>query len=72
MSTFDALRRQIPAGLNYSLSGLPYWTTDIGGFAGGNTSDPAYRELFVRWFEYGAFCPIFRSHGARKNKQNEL
>lgn len=72
LTTFDALRRQIPAGLNYSLTGLPYWTTDIGGFVGGNTADPAYQELFVRWFEYGAFCPIFRAHGARENNQNEL
>lgn len=72
LTTFDTFRRQIPAGLNYSLTGLPYWTTDIGGFVGGDTNDPAYRELFVRWFEYGAFCPIFRAHGARKNNQNEL
>jgi alpha-D-xyloside xylohydrolase len=72
LTTFDSFRRQIPAGLNYSLTGLPYWTTDIGGFVGGDTTDPAYRELFVRWFEYGAFCPIFRAHGARKNSQNEL
>jgi alpha-D-xyloside xylohydrolase len=72
LTTFDTLKRQIPAGLNYSMSGLPYWTTDIGGFVGGDTTDPAYRELFVRWFEYGAFCPIFRAHGARNNNQNEL
>ena len=68
--TFDSLRRQIPAGLNYSMSGLPYWTTDIGGFLGGDASDPAYQELYVRWFEYGTFCPIFRTHGART--ANEL
>lgn len=72
LTTFDTFKRQIPAGLNYSLTGLPYWTTDIGGFVGGDTTDPAYRELFVRWFEYGAFCPIFRAHGARKNNQNEM
>ncbi len=68
--TFDSLRRQIPAGLNFSMSGLPYWTTDIGGFLGGDPKDPAYQEIFVRWFEYGAFCPIFRTHGARP--ANEL
>jgi alpha-D-xyloside xylohydrolase len=68
--TFDSLRRQIPAGLNFSMSGVPYWTTDIGGFQGGNPDDPAYRELYIRWFEYGTFCPIFRTHGARK--ANEL
>jgi alpha-D-xyloside xylohydrolase len=70
--TWDTLRRQIPAGLNYSLSGLPYWTTDIGGFVMANPNDPAYRELFVRWFEYGAFCPIFRVHGTRRPNVNEL
>ena len=68
--TFDSLRRQISAGLTYSMSGLPYWTTDIGGFQGGNPDDPAYQEIYVRWFEYGAFCPIFRTHGARR--ANEL
>jgi alpha-D-xyloside xylohydrolase len=71
-STWTSLKRQIPAGLNYMLSGLPYWTTDIGGFVSGEPTDPAYRELFVRWFEYGSFCPIFRVHGTRKPDQNEL
>jgi alpha-D-xyloside xylohydrolase len=52
------------------MSGLPYWTTDIGGFQGGDPSDPAYQEVYVRWFEYGTFCPIFRTHGVRK--ANEL
>jgi len=69
---WETLRRQIPAGLNFSLSGLPYWTTDIGGFVVANPDDPAYRELFVRWFEFGTFCPIFRVHGTRKTNQNEL
>jgi alpha-D-xyloside xylohydrolase len=71
-SDFESYRRQIPAGLNFALSGIPYWTTDIGGFTSGNPEDPAYRELFVRWFQYGAFCPIFRVHGTRTNDQNEL
>jgi alpha-D-xyloside xylohydrolase len=70
VTTFDALRRQIPAALNYSMSGLPYWTSDIGGFVGGNAKDPGFRKLFVRWYEFGAFCPIFRAHGARN--ANEL
>jgi alpha-D-xyloside xylohydrolase len=65
-------RRQIPAGLNFSLSGIPYWTTDIGGFVFGNPDDAAFRELFVRWFEYGTFCPIFRVHGTRGPAGNEL
>jgi alpha-D-xyloside xylohydrolase len=64
--------RQIPAGLNFDLSGIPYWTTDIGGFVTGHPDDPAYRELFVRWFEYGAFCPVFRVHGTRVPSVNEL
>jgi alpha-D-xyloside xylohydrolase len=72
LTTWQAFRRQIPAALNYSMTGLPYWTSDIGGFVGGHSSDPAYRELFVRWFEYGAFCPIFRAHGAREDHQDEL
>lgn len=71
-SDWITFKRQIPAGLNYSVSGLPYWTTDIGGFVDGNPDDPAYRELFVRWFEFGAFCPIFRVHGGRSTNQNEL
>jgi alpha-D-xyloside xylohydrolase len=69
---WETLRRQIPAGLNFSLSGLPYWTTDIGGFVSANPDDPAYRELFVRWFQFGTFCPIFRVHGTRTTNQNEL
>jgi alpha-D-xyloside xylohydrolase len=69
---WETFRRQIPAGLNYSLSGLPYWTTDIGGFVSANPDDPAYRELYVRWFQFGTFCPIFRAHGTRTTNQNEL
>jgi alpha-D-xyloside xylohydrolase len=69
---WEAFRRQIPAGLNFMLSGIPYWTTDIGGFILGHPNDPAYRELFVRWFEYGTFCPIFRVHGTREPSVNEL
>jgi alpha-D-xyloside xylohydrolase len=71
-SDFETYKRQIPAGLNFSLSGIPYWTTDIGGFFIGNPDDPAYRELFVRWFQYGTFCPIFRVHGTRTNDPKEL
>jgi alpha-D-xyloside xylohydrolase len=71
-TNFQTLKRQIPAGLNYSLTGLPYWTTDIGGFVGGDTTNSAYQEVFVRWFQYGSFCPIFRVHGVRINHQNEL
>jgi alpha-D-xyloside xylohydrolase len=65
-STFEALRAQVPAGLNIGLSGIPWWTTDIGGFHGGDPSMPYFRELIVRWFQYGVFCPLFRLHGHRK------
>jgi alpha-D-xyloside xylohydrolase len=71
-SDWTFLRKQIPAGLNYSLSGLPYWTTDIGGFVSGDPNDPAYRELFIRWFQFGVFNPLLRVHGTRSNDQNEL
>src|SRR5208282_6229232 len=71
-SDWFSFRRQIPAGLNYSLSGAPYWTTDIGGFVFGSPADPAFRELFVRWFQYGTFNPILRVHGTRKPDENEL
>jgi alpha-D-xyloside xylohydrolase len=64
-STFDALRAQVKAGLNMALSGIPWWTTDIGGFRGGDPAAPEFRELVVRWFQYGAFCPLFRLHGHR-------
>ncbi len=72
LSNWETFKRQIPAGLNFSISGLPYWTTDIGGFIMGYPDDPAYRELFIRWFQFGAFSPIFRVHGTRTPDQNEL
>ena len=71
-SDWLSFRRQVPAGLNFALSGIPYWTTDIGGFVFGNTRDPAFRELFIRWFEYGTFNPILRVHGTRNPDENEL
>ena len=48
------------------IAGLPWWTTDIGGFHGGNIYDPKFHELLVRWFEFGAFCPVMRLHGFRE------
>jgi alpha-D-xyloside xylohydrolase len=68
--TWQVLRAQIPAGLNFSLSGIPYWNTDTGGFFGnrsagnGNPGNPEYQELFSRWYQFSAFCPMFRVHGS--------
>ena len=64
-STFQDLNEQFRAGLNMVMSGMPYWTSDIGGYNGGNISSPMFRELIVRWFQWGAFCPLFRNHGRR-------
>ena len=64
-STFSSFRMQFAAGLNAGLSGIPWWTTDIGGFFGGRADDPEFRELLVRWFQYGVFCPVTRLHGFR-------
>ena len=71
-SDWLSFRRQVPAGLNFALSGIPYWTTDIGGFVFGNPTNPAFRELFIRWFQYGTFNPILRVHGTRHPDENEL
>lgn len=71
-STFDSLRAQVRAGLNMAMSGIPWWTTDIGGFRGGNPDDPIFRQLIVRWFEYGVFCPLFRNHGHRQPNTNDF
>ena len=71
--TYWGLKHQVAAGLNFALSGYPYWTTDIGGYWPPHDKpleDPKYQELYARWFEYGVFCPIFRTHGHRP--QNEL
>ncbi|HEY5397147.1 MAG TPA: TIM-barrel domain-containing protein [Trebonia sp.] len=65
-ATWQSLRLQVRAGLNVAISGIPWWTTDIGGFHGGDPSDPAYQELIVRWFQYAVFCPLFRLHGDRQ------
>lgn len=77
--SWEQYREQIPAGLNITMAGIPYWTTDIGGFfrnmTNGNTveqdqyNDPNYIELLARWFEYGTFCPIFRIHGFKSETE---
>ena len=68
-SSFESMKNQLAAGLNIGLAGIPWWTTDIGGFHGGDPNDPAFRELFVRWFQWGAFCPVMRLHGDREPRQ---
>lgn len=68
-SSFDSMRNQLAAGLNMGLAGIPWWTTDIGGFHGGDPNDPAFRELFARWFAWGTFCPVMRLHGDREPRQ---
>lgn len=64
-STFDSLANQVRAGLNTAICGIPWWNTDIGGFYGGDTQSEEYRELIVRWFQFGVFSPIMRIHGNR-------
>lgn len=64
-STYDDLRRQITAGIHMGVAGIPWFTTDIGGFHDGDINDPDFRDLLVRWFQFGAFCPVMRMHGDR-------
>ena len=64
-STFDELAIQIKVLQGVMMSGPSLWTTDIGGYFGGNPSDPVFQDLIVRWFQFGAFCPLFRLHGHR-------
>ncbi len=64
-SSWTAMRRQIPAGIHMGAAGVPWFTTDIGGFGGGRTEDPAFQELLVRWFQMGTFMPVMRLHGDR-------
>jgi alpha-D-xyloside xylohydrolase len=72
---WDVFKTQITCGLNFNLSGLPYWTTDIGGFFINKpdwpllNQDPGYRELYTRWFQYGTFCPILRTHGSGPRRE---
>lgn len=69
-TTFQSLRSQLSIGLSMGMAGIPWWTTDIGGFLGGDQDDPDYRELMVRWFQFGAFCPVMRLHGYRLNRED--
>ena len=64
-SNWEDFRRQLCAGLSMGVAGIPWWTTDIGGFYGGYPEDEAFRELLVRWFQWGVYCPVMRIHGDR-------
>ena len=68
-SSYEDFRKQICAGIHMGLAGIPWWTTDIGGFHGGVTEDEGFRELLVRWFQFGTFCPVMRIHGHRQPSQ---
>jgi len=81
-ATWDILKQQIPEGLNFCASGIPYWTLDIGGFFSapvrnwfcggdyeGGCNDLGYRELYLRWLQYGTFLPMFRSHGTQTPRE---
>lgn len=71
-SSFASLRNQVKAGLNMGLAGISWWTTDIGGFHGGNPADPTFRECIIRWFQYAVFCPVMRLHGDREPHSDPL
>lgn len=71
-SSFQALRNQLCIGLNMGIAGIPWWTTDIGGFTGGDDNDPTFRQLVTRWFEFATFCPVMRMHGDREPHEKPL
>jgi alpha-D-xyloside xylohydrolase len=65
-SSFESLRNQLAIGLNMGMAGIPWWTSDTGGFHGGVNSDPSFRECLVRWFQFSVFSPVLRMHGDRE------
>jgi alpha-D-xyloside xylohydrolase len=67
--TWESLRKNVAGALNFSMSGIPYWSADIGGFFGGDTHDHAYAELFTRWQQFAIFTPQFRVHGTNGGKE---
>ncbi len=69
MSRWEDFRRQVCAGLSMGCAGIPWWTTDIGGFHGGEPDSPEFRELLIRWFQWGCYCPVMRLHGDRRPGQ---
>lgn len=64
-STFESLKCQVHAGINMAMCGIPWWNTDVGGFYGADTTSEYFRELIVRWFQFGVFSPVLRLHGSR-------
>lgn len=69
MSSFEHLDEYMKAGLNVMMSGIPWWSCDIGGFVTPDNSSPQFQELMVRWYQYGVFLPVFRTHGRRPNNE---
>ncbi len=69
-STFEALRMSVKTGLSMAMCGIPWWNSDIGGFWGGDPETDYFRELIVRWFQFGVFCPVMRLHGDRVRPKN--
>lgn len=65
-SSFRSFKYQYQAGLNIGLAGIPWWTSDIGGFHGGSSTDSEFKELLIRWFEFAVYCPVLRMHGDRE------
>ncbi|PXX52002.1 alpha-D-xyloside xylohydrolase [Hungatella effluvii] len=67
---WETLRKQVKAGISMGIAGIPWWTTDIGGFSGGDPGSDEFRKLLIRWFEWGTFCPVMRLHGDRMPSKN--
>lgn len=71
-STFEALHDSIISGLSMGMCGIPWWNSDIGGFSKGDTETEYFRELILRWFQFGLFCPVMRLHGCRKRQSGYI
>ncbi len=70
-STFEALRMSVKTGLSMAMSGIPWWNSDIGGFFNGDIESDYFRELIVRWMQFGVFCPVMRIHGTRNRLKDQ-
>lgn len=71
-STFKALRQSVVSGLSMAMCGIPWWNSDIGGFWGADIESDYFRELIVRWFQFGLFCPVMRLHGSRMRTKDQV